>query len=122
MEQRTCNIIMCCKGHCNLVDEDAPYLDAVKAYMGKECDYPSDKYNESQITGILLYALYDFIDVCDKPSKILRELFYKNPFLPDKTLSECIVSSFRMIEVRNDKGYVNGFTDELLEQSKIDLS
>ena len=33
MEQRTCNIIMCCKGHCKLAGENAPPLEAIAAYM-----------------------------------------------------------------------------------------
>lgn len=28
MEQRTCNIIMCCKGHCKLAGENAPHREA----------------------------------------------------------------------------------------------
>ena len=37
MEQRTCNIIMCCKGHCKLAGENAPPLEAIAAYMSAEC-------------------------------------------------------------------------------------
>ena len=33
MEQRTCNIIMCCKGHCKLPDAGEASMEAIAAYM-----------------------------------------------------------------------------------------
>ena len=44
MEQRTCNIIMCCKGHCKLAGENAPPLEAIAAYMSAECACPKEDY------------------------------------------------------------------------------
>lgn len=44
MKQRTCNIIMCCKGHCKLAGENAPPLEAIAAYMSAECACPKEDY------------------------------------------------------------------------------
>lgn len=57
MEQRTCNIIMCCKGHCKLAGENAPPLEAIAAYMSAECACPKEDY-----TGILVLAPARFLE------------------------------------------------------------
>ena len=47
MEQRTCNIIMCCKGHCKLPDAGEASMEAIAAYMSKECLCPKEDYKGS---------------------------------------------------------------------------
>ena len=104
MEQRTCNIIMCCKGHCKLAGENAPPLEAIAAYMSAECACPKEDY-----TGKL-----------DKPGYELRQLLQQYA-TRDPNLSERIYTLFQLAQVRDDNRYVNGFTDKLLRQSEIDL-
>lgn len=53
MEQRTCNIIMCCKGHCKLAGENAPPLEAIAAYMSAECACPKEDYTGKLMETIL---------------------------------------------------------------------
>ena len=61
MEQRTCNIIMCCKGHCKLADENAPPLEAIAAYMSAECACPKEDYTGKLMEMILREALFDYM-------------------------------------------------------------
>lgn len=75
MEQRTCNIIMTCKGNCGYAAMADTLVDAVKIYLGKECDYPWEKYSERMIESILLEALYDFMNTATRPGYELRQLF-----------------------------------------------
>ena len=119
MEQRTCNIIMCCKGHCKISECVFP-LEAVVAYMSKECDCPKETYNERTVEWIMRDALFDYFKSVDNPSFELRQLLYEYPTI-NPSLSERIATMFQLTRVRDDKGYVNGFSDELLKQSEIDL-
>ena len=59
MEQRTCNIIMCCKGHCKLAGENAPPLEAIAVYMSAECACPKEDYTGKLMETILREALFD---------------------------------------------------------------
>ena len=74
MEQRTCNIIMCCKGHCQLGSAGKTPMEAIAAYMSKECDYPKEKYKGRLLESILLTALFDFFppSVCYMRTKPVR--------------------------------------------------
>lgn len=119
MNQRTCNIIMCCKGNTEFAQFGNPVY-AIKRYMGEECDYDWRKYSESHILNILLDAVEDYLDTADKPSSFIWSLrqgrkFYNND-------AEIICSAFRDVSVRNEFGkYVNGFSEEVISQSRIDL-
>ena len=106
MEQRTCNIIMCCKGHCQIDNTDETPMDAIATYMSKECICPKEDYKGKLLESILLDALFDYISSADKPG-----------------LSERICTMFQLTRVRNNNGsYANGFSDKLLIQSEKDLS
>lgn len=74
MEQRTCNIIMCCKGHCKLAGENAPPLEAIAAYMSAECACPKEDYTGKLMETILREALFDYMAGADKPGYELRQL------------------------------------------------
>lgn len=103
MEQRTCNIIMCCKGHCKLSNAGETAMDAITAYMSKECLCPKEDYKGALMESILQNALFDYIANADKPDFELRQLF-------------------QLTRVRNDDGsYANGFSDELIAQSETDI-
>lgn len=124
MEQRTCNIIMTCKGNCSYAAIADTLVNAVKIYLGKECDYPWEKYSERMIESVLLEALYDFMNTATRPGYELRQLFYqystRNP-----TLSERICTMFQLTQVKEKScgvyQYMNGFTDALIKQSESDL-
>lgn len=119
MEQRTCNIIMCCKGN-DKYGYKADPIYSIKRYMGKECAYSWRNYTSGVLNEILYTALADYIDCVKKPSLVLWEL--RQCGKTAKNLTEQICSMFALVQVKDDDGYVNGFTAELLEQSKIDLS
>lgn len=123
MEQRTCNIIMCCKGNCALPGtEDATRLEAVAAYMGKECDYPPENYNGEMIEKIMANALCDYLDTADKPGADMHRLFDRPVIGREPSMSERIASVFALADVRDGNGkYVNGFTETLLKTSEKDL-
>lgn len=120
MEQRTCNIIMCCKGHCKLAGENAPPLEAIAAYMSAECACPKEDYTGKLMEMILREALFDYMAGADKPGYELRQLLQQYA-TRDPNLSERIYTLFQLAQVRDDNRYVNGFTDKLLRQSEIDL-
>lgn len=122
MEQRTCNIIMCCKDHCKLPGgENRGSLDAVAAYMSQECACPQGDYKGRLMELIMKEALFDFLKTSDNPAFDMRQLF--EPICTNEpTLSERIAIMFSLTQVRNPDGNpVNGFTQYLLDRSKIDL-
>lgn len=121
MEQRTCNIIMCCKGHCKLVEKDSTMEEAIIAYMSAECDCPREHYNQKNLENIALEALYDYMNFVDRPGYELRQLFHQY-HSQDPSILKRILTMFQLTQVRDKNGYVNGFSEELIEQSRIDLS
>ena len=121
MEQRTCNIIMCCKGHCNLDGADGTPMGDIAAYMSHECACPKEDYNGKTLEWILREALFDYFATADKPAFELRQLLYQYTSF-DPTLMERMIAVFQLALVRNKDGsYTNGFTDKLIAQSEIDL-
>lgn len=131
MEQRTCNIIRCCKGHCELPGgKDADRLTAVAAYMANECACPQEDYKGALLESIMREAMFDYLNSADKPGNELRRLFDRPSLGPEPSMSERIASMFalcQMMEAKDPKNnpkelsYVNGFTPMLIKQSKIDL-
>ena len=121
MEQRTCNIIMCCKGHCQLEGSGETPMEAIAAYMSHECAYHAKNYKGRLMESVLLEALFDYFNSADKPGFELRQLLYQYvAYHP--SISERIYTVFRLTRVRNDDGsYANGFSDELIAQSEKDL-
>lgn len=121
MEQRTCNIIMCCKGHCNLDGAGDTPLDGIAAYMSHECGCPKEDYKGKLIESILLEALYDYLNSADKPGFDLRYLFHQYAF-HEPSISERICAMFQLVRVRDGSlGYTNGFSEKLLIKSEKDL-
>lgn len=124
MTQRTCNIIMTCKGVCKYAEEADSLVDAVKMYLGRECDYPWEKYSDRMIESVILEALYDFMDTASHPGYELRQLFYQyatyNP-----SIAERICTMFQLTQVKERIGEIhvctNGFSQKQLDQSEIDL-
>lgn len=120
MEQRTCNIIMCCKGHCNLDGADNTLMGDIAAYMSHECGCPKEDYTGRLMESILREAMFDYIASADKPGFELRQLFQQYA-VRDPSLLERICIMFQLTQVCDSNGYVNGFTEELIKQSEKDL-
>ena len=106
MTNRTFNIIMACK-QWNKND----IVENVKVYMSKECDVPITEYTQCQISDIMMEAMYDYIDSCDKPSSFLREIEYnRNYYGITVSIGEIIAMSFKNTMVLDRNGnYINGF-------------
>lgn len=120
MEQRTCNIIMCCKGHCQLEGAGQTPMEAIAAYMSNECGCPREDYKGRLMETILREAMFDFFAGADKPGYELRQLFHQYA-THEPSLSERICTMFQLTQVRDDNGYVNGFTDALITKSEKEL-
>lgn len=118
MTHRTCNIIMCCKGNYSFYAKDMK--DAIKKYMAKECNCDISVYTDGVLHGIIMTALKDYIDGVKKPSYVLWSIEEDGKWCD--TLDDKIMSMFQHVQVRDDSGCVNGFTEELLKQSEIDLN
>ena len=122
MEQRTCNIIMCCKGHCNLPGGGPGPLEAIAAYMSNECGCPARDYKGHLMETILREAMFDYMATADKPAADLRNLFYVFA-TSHPPITERICSMFSLTNVWDPvaQAYCNGFTDVLVERSRIAL-
>lgn len=130
MTQRTCNIIMCCKGRAGLAGADKTPRNAIAAYMANECqtsvDYytnmpPNSRLQENPVMEhILRTALFDYFETADKPGFELRRLLQEY-VSHEPTLCDRIINVFQLCDIRNNGHLVNGFTDELLAQSDKDL-
>lgn len=122
MEQRTCNIIMCCKGHCRIPGgTDCPPLDSVAAYMARECGCPQEDYKGNLMERIMSEAMFDYLDGARKPGFELRQMFHSY-FSKEPSMSERIAVMFQLTQIRDDDGYVNGFTQEQIDKSEIALA
>ena len=121
MEKRTAEIIMVCKGQHDF-GEFSTLKQAVIAYMSDRCIYPAELYTDEQINGIIWTAALDYIDGMKdtRPSVFLREAqraieIHNNPLV--KSINridtyEAICIAFMLCQVRDDKGYIDGFSEE----------
>ena len=106
MTQRTFNIIRACKG--TLYPEIESKIDRVRTYMSEECGCPIEAYTDVEMENIVVNAMYDYIDTCDRPSVFLRQV--RECMVKDLTLTERICIAFSLTRVRNSEGeYINGF-------------
>lgn len=128
MEQRTCNIIQCCKGNSRIpLTEDRPLQNlsicqqSVAAYLSRECACPMESYVGCLLEDVLKEALFDYIATANKPGAELRNLFARG-HMEEPTMSERIMTLFQLAQVRRDGKLINGFTEQLLRQSKKDLA
>lgn len=121
MTQRTCNIIMCCKGN-DKYGYRADPIYSIKKYLSHGCDCSESVYTFDILENILFDALMDYINGVKNPGFVLWSIRedgkYKN------TLLEKIIAMFTLVQVRegDDFHYINGFTEELINQSKEDLN
>lgn len=111
MTQRTCNIILACKG--KLYGDTIGMPTRVAKYMSEECACDIEAYTEDVLEGIMLTALYDYVDSCDRPSGVLHDIFQPN--IKYSSLTAQICSALALVRVRNNDGsYVNGFKEEYI--------
>ena len=103
MTERTFNIIMACK-NANRYN----VCDSVKEYMSQECDCEIEVYSEVTLARIMLEAMYDYLDSCDKPSVFMRE-FNDIYYLEQLSTAEHIARTFSLVQVRDDGVPINGF-------------
>lgn len=112
MTQRTFNIIRDCKGA--LYPEIENQIDRVRKYMSEECDCPIEVYTDEATENIVVNAMYDYIDTCDRPSTFLRQV--RECMVKDLTLTERICIAFSLTRVRNAEGkFINGFKAEFFK-------
>ena len=117
MEKRTFNIIMVCKGHHNFGD-NLTLKQAVAHYMSKTCGCPVETYTDRVLRGIVWEAFMDFMNTCTSPRGFLyhfKEARYWCDWTPREGVDEitAMLIAFQLCRVRDDNGYVNGFTEEM---------
>lgn len=121
MTDRTLKIINLCKGWGKYI-KNTP-IETIVEYMSEECLCPKEAYTYQIIEDVMLEALYDYIDVCDKPSSVLRNIykFYINQ--DDSTLVDRIWRVFSLAQVHEgciNPKFCNGF-DERFEHVRKEL-
>ena len=118
MNERTANIIWVCKGHhnydCNTLKE------AVAHYMSEECGCPIEVYTDRVLLSIVWEAFMDFMSVCTNPRYFLytlKDAKYWCDYSPREGVDDvqAILIALQLCRVRDDEGYVNGFSDELIQ-------
>jgi hypothetical protein len=121
MTQRTCNIIMCCKGNDKFGYLSDPMI-SIKRYMAHECCCDERFYTDQVLDNILFEALCDYINGAKNPGFVLWSIREDGKWYDD--LYEKIIAMFSLVQVRegSDHHCINGFTEDLLAQSTIDLN
>lgn len=113
MQQRTCNIIMCCKGRGLGQNTRSKIVN----YITEECGWIEAQMSDEQIRSILLHACIDLYDSVVDPEEF--RMFLQDLFLSrgDEFLQH-VFTAFALIPVKNDAGtYINGFSEKLLKRS-----
>lgn len=119
MTQRTCNIILCCKGHCNIGQrKNMDCFQSIAAYMSKECGCKESDYHGVLMEDILREALFDYFTTSDNPSYDLRQLL-KSYITEQPSLSQRICTLFQLVNVRTNGQYANGFTEKLIKNAEF---
>jgi hypothetical protein len=112
---------MCCKGN-DKFGYLADPITSIRKYMMHECCCAENIYTKQVLDNIIFEALRDYINSAKNPGYVLWSIRENGKWHDD--LYEKIIAMFSLVQVRegNDHHYVNGFTEELLKQSKIDLN
>lgn len=122
MTQRTCNIICICKEISNKYNSKSIRRN-IAAYMANECGVNSvDDYTDTQIDSFIENAFLDFIDNSSNPSYYVKKTLCDVHF-DGSQLSQLnkIMMMFKLVRVKEDDKFVNGFTQSLIDKMKIDL-
>lgn len=123
MEKRTANIIQVCKGHHNFGD-NLTLKQAVAHYMSKICDCPIEVYTDKILRGIVYEAFMDYMASCTHPREILyniKEALYWCDWTPRENVDDitAVLIGFQLCQVKDEKGYVNGFSEELINEHQL---
>ena len=123
MEKRTANIILVCKGHHNFGDE-LTLKQAVAHYMSKTCVCPLEVYTDKLLRSIVYEAFMDYMSSCTYPREILyhiKEALYWCDWSPKEDVDDitAILTGFQLCQVRDENGFVNGFSEELINEHQL---
>ena len=120
MQKRTFNIIMACKGNFGEIidcevkcvsDELSPY-EGIIEYMSTECGCIKETYNKTIMDKIMLDAMCDYLDTCDRPSSFIRtlqDIVNKEQY----SIGELVAIGFSLVQVKTNEKYINGFGEYL---------
>lgn len=121
MEKRTAEIIMVCKGQHDF-GKSLSCKQAIAAYMADRCCTPLNVYTDKVINKVIWKAALDYLDSMKehRPSVFLREcenVLYcsTSPFADYEApmdAYDAICGAFAQAAVKDDRGYINGFTEE----------
>lgn len=116
MEKRTLAIIAICKDRTRYT-KGYTDIDGLKHYFSESSCTNYDFWNKNRIKVEMKKALYDFLDVCDKPSYYLEQmdrqmsgLDLTNPL----SYIGAVINVFLLSDVKDNGEYINGF-DERFE-------
>ena len=116
MEIRTANIIRLSQDRYLEYLEKTP-IERIVSYLTRVCCPGEDMYTDYE-NGILLRvlknAVYDYIDTCDKPSEFLLSFEETKRAHNKFTEIKNIIHAFSCIKTESNGRYINGFTDELI--------
>ena len=121
MEKRTAEIIMICKGQHDY-GEDLGHKEAIAAYLSDQCGCPIEYYTEDVINNVIWDTAIDYTNSFKehRPGSFLlcvKEVFsrHNNPMVQNINRIdwyEALCIAFQMAQIKNDTGYINGFTEE----------
>lgn len=136
MTDRTAEIIMVLKGNHNMEIKDhkgnAYYYDLIATYLHHDCDVDLDfyytAYGKNCIYREIEKAVTDYIGTADQKVSFMSDYFrYVTEDRTDAILSGSLnitddtpddfhyrawCDALRDVQVRDDSGYINGFTEE----------
>lgn len=123
MKKRTANIIMICKGQ-HKFGANLTLKQAVAEYVSDTCGLPIKDITDDVLRGIVFDALMDFINTADNPCDVLYKILetrYWCNWKPRENVDDitAVLIGLQMCQVRDKNGFVNGFTEELLDNPDL---
>jgi len=113
MNDKTLKIIAVCKGWGHYTDESST-LEALTNFFSDLYGHPTHFYTYEEVERIMRNALYDYIDHCDRPSDVLRDMYSMADFDESQTLVERIYMVFAtsmVYEASLEPKFCNGFDE-----------
>lgn len=119
MMKRTVDIVRCCKKDLYPEIQEAP--DRIRVYMSKTCNCPIEYYTDAVLNRILLDAMCDYLDSCDRPSAFIRQMADVVAVPQDRELTfmDRVCTSFLLVRVMKDGEYINGFRPEFFDDAEV---
>jgi len=120
MEDRTAEIIIVCKGNSDY-SLDNGFKSAIAEYLSNDCGCPIEFYKDNKVVNEQIWnAAVDYINNIkdSNPGAFLQEVrhdydLHNNSLgiLNPVDMYEAICIAFQLATVRNNEGYINGFTE-----------